>query len=94
MFKGIQKKTELLQQLQVNNNITSKSHFEQNFDSIYDHSKHTCILVHINKLNLKMNTTDAAWLHACKIGGFQPGSYVDETRQFFSQNLHEKISKY
>ena len=88
MFKGIQ----LLQQYQ-GNNITSKSHFEQNFDSIYKHSTHTCILVHITKLNLKMNTTGAAWLYAWKIGGFQPGGYVDETRPFFSQNLHEKISK-
>ena len=40
-----------------------------------------------------MNTTDAAWLYAWKIGGFQPGGYVDETRPFFPQNLHEKISK-
>ena len=30
MCKGIQKNTELLQQFRVNNNITSKSHFEQN----------------------------------------------------------------
>lgn len=94
MSKGIQKKnTELLQQFQVNNDITFKSLFEQNFDSIYKYSTHTCILVHINKLNLKMNTTDAAWLYAWKIGGFQPGGYVYETRPFFSQNLHEKISK-
>ena len=65
MSNGTQKNTELLQQFRVYHNITSKSHFEQNLiQSIHEHSTHTCILVHINKLNLKMNTTGAAWMYA------------------------------
>ena len=37
-----------------------------------------------------MNTTGAAWLYAWNVGGFQRGSYVDETRQFCLHNLREK----